>query len=171
VGRNVEIKARVRDRAVVEHRVRAIADGPGRLIEQDDSFFNCASGRLKLRCFSEDRGELIFYRRDDSAGPTQSDFVKSPTDDPASLHEALASAYGVAGVVRKRRTLYMVGQTRVHLDDVEGLGDFLELEVVLRPEQTLADGERVAHTLMALLDVGEDDLVPVAYIDLLESKK
>jgi adenylate cyclase len=167
MGRNVEIKARARDREGLEHRVRQIADGPGELIVQDDSFFNCATGRLKLRRFSEDRAELIFYRRDDGEGPTQSDFIKSPTNEPGSLLDALTAAHGVAGVVRKRRTLYMVDQTRVHLDEVEGLGDFVELEVVLRPEQTLADGERIARELMARLGLSEDDLVPVAYVDLI----
>ena len=167
MGRNVEIKARVGDRRALENRVRQIADGAGELIEQEDHFFNCATGRLKLRCFSGDRGELIFYRRDDGSGPTQSEFIKSPTANPRSLLEALTAAHGVAGVVRKRRTLYMVGQTRVHLDEVEELGEFLELEVVLRPRQTLSDGERVAQELMARLGVSEDELVPVAYVDLL----
>jgi adenylate cyclase len=167
VGRNVEIKARVADRAALEEIVRGIADGPPELIEQDDRFFNCGGGRLKLRFFSPDRGELIFYRREDGTEPTGSEFIKSPTTSPGTLLEALTAAHGVAGVVRKRRTLYMVGQTRVHLDAVEGLGDFLELEVVMRADQSLEEGERIAHELMATLGVSEGDLVAEAYVDLL----
>jgi predicted adenylyl cyclase CyaB len=82
--------------------------------------------------------------------------------------EALATALGATAVVRKQRTLLWVGQTRVHLDEVEGLGSFLELEVVLEADQSVARGTAIAHDLMARLGVDEDDLVPVAYVDLLQ---
>jgi adenylate cyclase class IV len=80
----------------------------------------------------------------------------------------LAAALGVRGEVRKRRELVLVGQTRVHLDVVEGLGTFVELEVVLEAGQSDADGEAVARALLRELGLGEADLLPVAYIDLLE---
>ncbi|PKU28596.1 c-jun-amino-terminal kinase-interacting protein 2 [Limosa lapponica baueri] len=82
----------------------------------------------------------------------------------------LGQALGVLGVVRKERLLYLVGQTRVHLDSVEGLGDFLELEVVLTEEQTVEDGERVAQQLMKELGIEEQDLISGAYLDLLLAK-
>ncbi len=66
---NVEIKARLRDREAVEALVRARADHGPELIVQEDVFFACETGRLKLRRFSDDRGELIFYRRLDTEGP------------------------------------------------------------------------------------------------------
>jgi predicted adenylyl cyclase CyaB len=72
------------------------------------------------------------------------------------------------GVVRKRRLFYRVGNTRVHLDDVEGLGCFLELEVVLNKGQTPEEGESVAKEIMKQLAIRESDLVQEAYIDLLE---
>jgi predicted adenylyl cyclase CyaB len=167
MGRNVEIKARLRDAARVRALAEAIADGPAELIEQHDSFYRCPDGRLKLRRFADGSGELIFYRRDDSAGPRESHFIKSPIPDPKSLAEALGAALGVLGELRKRRTLYLSGQTRIHLDEVEGLGDFLELEVVLEDEQSLEEGSRIARGLMAELGISDEDLVPVAYIDLL----
>jgi predicted adenylyl cyclase CyaB len=71
-------------------------------------------------------------------------------------------------VVRKKRWLYRVGQTRIHLDEVEGLGTFLELEVMLRPDESEGDGRATAATLMARLGIRESDLVPGAYMDLLE---
>jgi predicted adenylyl cyclase CyaB len=168
VGRNVEIKARVGDPAAVRARAAAMADGPAELIFQHDTFFHCPDGRLKLRRFSDGHGELIFYRRDDGSGPKESRYRKSPTADPDSLLETLSAALGVAGIVRKERVLYLAGQTRIHLDEVEGLGHFLELEVVLDDDQTARDGERIAHELMAGLGITGDDLVAVAYIDLLE---
>jgi len=66
--------------------------------------------------------------------------------------------------------LYLVGQTRLHLDEVEGLGQFMELEVVLRPDQTDAEGQAIAADLMIRLGVREDDLLKVAYMDLIEAK-
>lgn len=81
--------------------------------------------------------------------------------------ETLSAALGVIGTVRKHRVLYLSGQTRIHLDDVEGLGDFLELEVVLDDGQSTAEAERIANDLMAQLGITGDDLVAVAYIDLL----
>lgn len=165
--RNVEIKARLRDRAAVEAIVRERADHGPELIVQEDAFFGCDRGRLKLRIFDDGSGELIFYRRLDAAGPTESDFVKLATDRPVSLRELLASALGTTGVVRKRRTLYLVGQTRVHLDEVEGLGDWLELEVVLDSDQSPEVGAVIAEELMAALGVAAEDLEARAYLDLL----
>lgn len=167
---NVEIKARLRDRADVERLVRERADHGPELIVQEDVFFRCEAGRLKLRTFSSDRGEVIFYRRLDTEGPTESEFHKAPTGDPEAMAMVLSAAFGTAGVVRKRRTLYLIGRTRVHLDEVDGLGDWLELEVVLEPGQSADDGVRVAEELMRFFGLREGDLEARAYIDLLTAQ-
>jgi predicted adenylyl cyclase CyaB len=171
--RNVEIKARLAGaRALDELAARAVAlgaEGP-REIVQDDTFFPCASGRLKLRAFATGGGELIFYRRPDASGPKESFYVLAPVDDCDSLRQALTLAYGQAGRVRKRRRLYLAGRTRVHLDEVEGLGAFLELEVVLRDDEATAAGEAEARTLMAALGVTPAQLVEGAYVDLLAAR-
>ncbi len=86
------------------------------------------------------------------------------------MKSALSVALGVRGVVRKTRTLYLVGQTRIHLDEVAGLGDFMELEVVLHPGQTDEEGQAIARDLMTRLGVEEKDLLEGAYMDLLEGK-
>ncbi len=165
--KNVEIKARLRDREGVEILVGARADHGPELIVQEDVFFPCEAGRLKLRTFSDDRGELIFYRRLDIEGPTESEFFKTSTSDPAAMTLAMSAALGTLGVVRKRRTLYLVGQTRVHLDEVEELGDWLELEVVLEDGQSADDGAAVAREFMRAIGVREADLEARAYIDIL----
>lgn len=167
---NVEIKAKLRDRARVEALVRERADHGPEIIVQADVFFPCESGRLKLRAFSDDRGELIFYRRLDTQGPTQSDFFKAPTADPAAMATVMKAALGELGTVRKRRTLYLVGQTRIHLDEVDGLGDWLELEVVLELDQSADDGGRIARELMAALGIKAADLEARAYVDLLMAR-
>ena len=168
MARNVEIKARLP--GSIESllpRARALADGPEVLIEQDDTFFTCARGRLKLRDFGDGTGELIHYERADTEGPKLSDYVRAPTSDPAALREALTRAQGTQGRVRKTRWLLMVGQTRVHLDRVQGLGDFMELEVVLRDGQSAADGEAIAERLMGELGIAREQRVAGAYLDLL----
>jgi adenylate cyclase class IV len=167
MARNIEIKARVEDLARLAARVAAIADEGPTLIMQDDSFFKCAAGRLKLRSFADGTGELIYYRRPDEHGPRESFYIRSPTLAPDSLRESLTLAYGATGRVRKHRTLFMVGRTRVHLDRVEGLGEFLEIEVVLEEDERPESGVREAQQLMASLGIHPSQLVERAYVDLL----
>ena len=167
MSRNIEIKASVADLAAIEARARAVATrGPDDLV-QDDTFFRCAHGRLKLRELGGGRGELIHYVRGDEAGPKVSDYSIAPTAEPAALRETLARAYGILGRVSKRRRVYLVDRTRVHLDRVEGLGAFVELEVVLREAESPQDGHAVAEDLMRRLGIGPERLVSGAYLDLL----
>ena len=168
--RNVEIKARLTDLAALEARAAVLAGHGPVLIYQEDVFFNVPQGRLKLRKFDADRGELIYYERADTLEPKESFYLRSATAEPDALTATLQAALGLRGVVRKQRTLYLVGQTRVHLDQVEGLGAFMELEVVLDEGQTAEDGARVAQELMHRLGIEPDSLITGAYIDLLEAQ-
>jgi adenylate cyclase class IV len=165
--RNVEIKARIDCVEALLPRALALADGAATVIAQDDTFFACAHGRLKLRDFGDGSGELIHYARADAAGPKLSDYVRAPTNDPAALRDALTRAHGVIGRVRKVRHLLMAGATRIHLDRVEGLGDFLELEVVLREGQSAEDGEAIAARLLRELNIDPAQHIAGAYLDLL----
>lgn len=167
MARNVEIKARIGSIATLLPLVARIADQGPFTLTQDDTFFQCPNGRLKLRAFSENSGELIFYQRPDQTGPKTSFYRISPSDAPASLREALTLAYGSIGRVRKQRTLFLVGRTRIHLDQVEGLGDFLELEVVLNDDESEAAGRAVADGLIAALEIRPEQLLASAYLDLL----
>jgi predicted adenylyl cyclase CyaB len=169
--RNVEIKARVLEPSKLLDAVIDIADRGPTVFAQDDTFFACPAGRLKLRTFSEAEGQLIFYRRDDVEGPKLSEFVIAATHEPDALRGLLTLAYGVVGRVRKTRTLFFVGQTRIHLDDVEDLGNFVELEVVLGPDESIEDGRRVADALMGPLGIAPDHLVSTAYVDLIARER
>ena len=166
MARNIEIKARIPSVEAFLGKAAALADSEPSRIVQDDTFFNCPNGRLKLRAFSQGHGELIFYQRPDCAGPKESTYSIVPTQAPDQLRDALSLAYGRAGRVRKTRELFLAGRTRIHLDRVEGLGDFLELEVVLREGEPAEDGVKVARDLLAKLGVAERDLVEGAYVDL-----
>lgn len=167
---NVEIKARITDLELTRQKVERISDSEAELIIQEDIFFLGSQGRLKLRKFSDDRGELIYYERSDQAGPKRSQYFISRTGEPRQLLIVLESAFGIRGIVRKKRWLYMVDNTRIHLDEVDGLGSFLELEVVLSPGQRTEEGQAIAAELMANLGIVERDLVSGAYIDLLEEE-
>jgi predicted adenylyl cyclase CyaB len=165
---NIEIKARVRDFNRLQQTAARLSDTACQTIPQEDTFFNCPEGRLKLRVLGPNQGQLIYYQRMDIKGPKHSDYKIHFTSDPTTLKCILSEAYGIRGVVNKVRYLYMVGQTRVHLDDVSGLGKFMELEVVLQPGQTDAEGHAIAVKLMRDLGISEEELIESAYMDLIE---
>lgn len=170
MARNVEIKARLRDPTAARARATRLSAGPPVLLEQEDTFFFTPDGRLKLRVFPDGHGELIFYRRPDAVGAKTSEYEIHQCADPKPLKNLLAAALGIRGVVRKRRLLYLAGSTRIHLDEVEGLGAFLELEVVLTEGQPARDGERIADEWLEELGVAPSDRIASAYIDLLEAR-
>jgi predicted adenylyl cyclase CyaB len=165
---NIEIKARVCDFESLQASAAQLSDTPCQTISQEDTFFNVPQGRLKLREISPRHGQLIYYQRQDISGPKHSEYQIYETDNPAGLKIILAKAYGIRGVVTKIRYLYMAGQTRIHLDDVKGLGKFIELEVVLQPGQTDSEGQAIAESLMYKLGIEDKDLINSAYMDMIE---
>ena len=167
---NVEIKAHVEDLDALRERVRALAGGDASVLRQEDTFFLVPSGRLKLRVIDGEQGELIYYDRGDEPGPTPSEYLISPVADPEALKSVLTAAFGVRGIVRKTRELFIVGRTRVHLDDVEGLGAYMELEVVLEPQESPERGCAEAQELLEALLIQPGDLADRAYIDLVEAR-
>jgi len=177
---NIEIKARLDDAAAVEARARALCGAPAARLDQVDTFYPCAEGRLKLRTLAGGdgdhaangpHGELIHYLRDDRDGPKRSDYRIARIARPDELRAVLDAACGALLTVRKRRHLYRHGRTRIHLDRVESLGDFLELEVVLEPGENPAAGNAEAQALMAELGIAPEQLVAGAYADLLAAQR
>ena len=166
---NIEIKARVSDFDSLLQRVEELSDTSLQVIRQEDTFFNTEKGRLKLRVLPPDRAQLIYYLRSDQEGPKRSDYHIFETPDPENLKRVLELAYGIRGVVKKTRYLYTVGQTRVHVDDVEGLGQFMELEVVMQAGQSDEQGQAIAEGLMTSLGIEKEDLIEGAYMDMIEA--
>ena len=169
--RNIEIKARIASVEGVLARACEVACNAPELITQDDTFFTVPHGRLKLREFACGSAELIHYHRPDHGDTRASDYVRVPVPEPAALREALARGCGVLGRVRKQRWLLLAGATRIHLDRVEGLGDFMELEVVLAKGQTDADGTALAEALMHALGLGAAERIARSYLDLLAGQR
>jgi len=167
MGRNVEIKARLSGEDELQELARRLSDLPADELRQEDTFFATPAGRLKLRDFGDSSGELILYERANPEGPRLSRYAIARTPDPSVLNGILSAVMPVVGVVRKRRRVFLSGQTRIHLDAVEDLGCFLELEVVLRDGQLEAEGTVIADKLLDSLGIGRSQLVGEAYIDLL----
>lgn len=167
---NIEIKAHARNFEEIRERAEVLSERPAEVILQEDVFFRVEQGRLKLRYLAPDRGQLIYYSRPDLEGPKRSEYHIYETSDPGSLRQLLELAYGMRGSIRKTRHLFLVGQTRIHLDEVEDLGKFVELEVVMAPGQTDAEGQAIAEDLINKLGVERGDLLEGAYIDLLEKR-
>lgn len=168
---NIEIKAALNNRARAEAVAVRLSDKGPETICQEDIFFRCHGARLKLRIFGPARGELIRYERSAVADARSSRYLIARTADPETLKEILTKTLGVTGLVKKTRTLYLIGQTRVHLDEVEGLGSFLELEVVLRNGQSEAEGKAIAQSLMSSFGIDKQQLIAEAYVDLLARQR
>ncbi|KAL1130377.1 hypothetical protein AAG570_013315 [Ranatra chinensis] len=128
--RNIEIKAKLNDQARAIEKCRELARVDGELIHQVDYFFNVEKGRLKLRFMGGQSAELIFYERPNSEGPKLCKYEKCKIEDGKILLNILKNVLGIRGVVKKTRNLYLIGQTRVHIDEVVDLGNYLEFEVL-----------------------------------------
>lgn len=172
MSRNIEIKAQLSYQQY-QSAIDLAEELAGKVAQellQTDTFFNVPDNRLKLREFADSNAELIAYAREDCEDPVASKYFRTTIGQPDQLIDGLALTLGVRGIVKKKRLLFLVGQTRIHLDDVDQLGHFLELEVVLEDQQTDAYGIQIADGLLDRLGVDKGQLVSAAYIDLLEAE-
>jgi homotetrameric cytidine deaminase len=164
--RNVELKARDPDPARSLARARAVGAEDHGELRQRDTYFAAPRGRLKLREQEPGGAELIAYERSDAAEARESRYRIAPVSDGPALRDALAAALGVTVVVDKRRRLLMWEGVRIHLDDVEGLGAFVELEGVAPAGSDLsAEAARVAR-LRAALEIADEAIEAAGYADL-----
>ena len=164
VARNVEVKIRVRDLDALAARAKSLGAEERSVLRQVDTYFR-AEGRLKLREM-EGSAELIAYSRPDVGGLRTSRYTVTPVSDP----EAVKRAHEVIARVAKTRRLLMLGRTRIHLDSVEGLGEFLELEVVLREDEDERIGGREAEDLLRGLGVERAERIAGSYVDAVTSR-
>jgi homotetrameric cytidine deaminase len=168
---NVELKARDPDPARSLERALALGAEDKGEMRQRDTYFGGARGRMKLREQETGEGplwdELIVYSRADATDPSTSTYLRVPVADAAALHEALDSAYGTLVTVTKRRRVLLWEGVRIHLDDVEGLGNYLELEAVAEPGSDLAIEHHKVQRLRTELEMKDENLVATSYSDLM----
>lgn len=165
-GRNIELKARLADPAAARRALADVATARLRVERQVDTYFHVPHGRLKLREIDDRLAQLIWYRRADQAAPRASDYLIVPLAAAEPLKQALARSLGIRAQVDKRREIFLVDNVRVHLDEVAGLGSFVEFEAVLGPQSSDAEGAAQVARLSSLLRVAEADLVDRSYGDL-----
>jgi predicted adenylyl cyclase CyaB len=169
--KNIEIKAKIVSLDKILSIVEEISDSIPELLVQEDTFFNSPKGRLKIRIFEDTTGELIYYKRLNVCGPKRSRYQIFQLADPNPAKRWFSEMFGIKGVVRKRRTLYKIGNTRIHLDRVDSLGDFIELEVVFGDNDTIETGKDIVDNLMRKLNIYSKNLISGAYIDLIASQQ
>lgn len=165
----MELKARYEDPG----KARAILAGSEFVgaFRQTDTYFSLGDRRLKLREFEgsgQTAAQLIYYERPDTAEVKESEVLLYEVSEPEALTDILTRVLGVQVVVRKRREIYRHQGVQVHLDEVDGLGRYVEFELAVEdtPEGVEAGRARL-DVLQGLLDVPEEDLVASSYSDLL----
>jgi predicted adenylyl cyclase CyaB len=167
--RNIELKARLRDRAHALQVCTSIGATPEGDIHQIDTYFRVPSGRLKLREATPGRCELVYYQRPDVAGPKGCDYTLEPAQP--SIKALLREALEQQAVVDKVRTLYLWQNVRIHLDQVRDLGEFIEFEAVLDDDTGDADGFAKLEMLMAAFGLQEADHETGSYLELVSGAR
>ena len=163
--RNLEIKARYENLSQVKKIAEKIGARHITVLHQIDTYFVVPKGRLKLREIEGEPAELIYYEREESANHRNSDFQIYKCDDSAILKDLLTNCFGARASVEKKRTLYIYNDTRVHLDEVVGLGTFIEFEVPVKDSPE--DAEKTLEFLLVSFGIKNPDFIKCSYIDMM----
>lgn len=169
---NIEIKAKCFHPEKVEAFLLSKGARFVGLDNQKDTYFNVPNGRLKLRQGNIEK-TLIYYERPDQEGPKQSDFSLSNISDGAATEQVLTKALGVKVVVEKHRKIFFIDNVKFHLDEVPGLGSFVEIEAGNRndPSKTIDDLRAQCNYYMQAFEVADKDLIHHSYSDMLLAQK
>lgn len=165
---NVEIKARCSNPESVRVKLRGKNARFAGMDHQIDTYFRVAPGRLKLRQGNIENA-LIAYRRPDQQGPKTSDVTLAPVANSEELRSVLEQALGVLVTVDKQREIYYIGNVKFHVDEVQGLGSFVEIEACGQAGEE-AKLRVQCREYMELFGIKEEDLVEKSYSDLLMKK-
>jgi adenylate cyclase class 2 len=166
---NIELKAILPDWAAAQQVAERLATQHLGTQRQVDTYFNAAHGRLKLRKIDGRSAQLIWYQRADAAGPKPSNYLIVPVVHSEALHAALAGAWGIDAVVAKSRTVYLYHTVRIHLDRVDGLGDFLEFEAVIGPECDLPRATQLVEQLTQAFHIDPANCLAGSYREMLRA--
>ena len=165
--KNVEIKAKISNSDKIRSVLKGLnADFKG-LDHQIDTYFRVPDGRLKLR-EGNIENNLIFYHRNNEKGPKESNYHLYKTEPDSPLKAILVSCLGIWKVVDKYREIYFIENVKFHIDRVEGLGDFFEIEAIDRTGSTSSESlEEQCRHYLELCGVGVDELMEGSYSDLI----
>jgi adenylate cyclase, class 2 len=165
-ARNIELKARYADLDRAEQIALGLGARPAGTLIQTDTYFHVPQGRLKLRETEPAHAELIWYDRPDQAEPRPSDYTIIPLADSEPLRTVLAGALGISARVHKRRRLLLWQNVRIHLDEVTGLGTFLEFEAVLSQAEPAPSSQNRLNHLAEAFQIAPSDRVAGSYSDM-----
>jgi adenylate cyclase class 2 len=164
--RNIELKARLPDLDAARTVAQALATEPLGRQHQVDTYFRSRRGRLKLREIDGSSAQLVWYARPDEPGPKPSDYLLVPVAHLEALKAALEAALGIECVVDKRREIYLYESVRIHLDEVSGLGAFLEFEAVVGPNVDDAAAYGQLEHLTEQFSLAREDFLSESYADM-----
>lgn len=161
--RNLEFKCRIVNVAKACEYAQIAGAKPRGILVQEDTYFVVPHGRMKLRQFDNGAGELIVYHRPAESGERWSTYRKIDVTGCPGLKEALSDSLGIACVVNKRRHLFLTPDARIHVDEVEGLGTFVEFEVT---NEDVPVAERIMMGLREVFGLAEGDGIAGSYADM-----
>ncbi len=164
---NIEIKAKSNNQDAIREILKSKnADFKG-IDHQIDTYFKVNNGRLKLR-EGKIENHLIYYQRENKEGPKQSDVILFRADSKSSLKEILTNALGILVVINKKREIYFIDNVKFHIDIVENLGRFVEIEAI--NNDGLIGKKKLFKQCQFFLDlfkIPQKDLISISYSDLL----
>lgn len=166
--KNIEIKATYPDLRKAEKICKEIGCSFEGMLLQTDTYFHSPTGRLKLREIDGSTSQLIFYERPDQTAAKISKYEICLVENPQKLKEILHLSLGVWKVVKKQRLLFLFDEVRIHLDTVEQLGCFVELEGVVTDATFETQTQQKVAWLTKVLGVTAESLIPSSYSDLLK---
>jgi adenylate cyclase, class 2 len=167
---NVEIKAKCGNTSFIRNYLLSDSAEYKGTDEQTDTYFNVANGRLKLR-EGNIENNLIFYERTNQAGPKNSHFNLIKVEDATGLKDVLTKSVGIKVIVKKRREIYYINNVKFHLDEVPGLGSFIEIEAGnMLADLTQEQLKEQCDFYMREFGIKDADLIDVSYSDMLLEK-
>ena len=170
MSRNIEIKAKIEDYQQTKKIFARITQNKPVKLNQRDIFYNLKSYRLKMRTINNDSHEWIFYSRPNSADMKLSKYKRFNIKHPKLVDKILSVSLGRTGEVKKVRQLFLKDNIRFHLDRVENLGDFIELEYVIPEKESIQTAKKNVKLITEQLNIKKKDYIDVAYMDLINRK-
>jgi predicted adenylyl cyclase CyaB len=166
---NIEIKARCDDPGFVRKYLNSKQAEFKGIDNQVDTYFNVADGRLKLR-EGNIENSLIYYERKDDHGAKESNFQLVSIPDAKTLKEILSKTLGIKIIVEKKREIYFIENVKFHIDEIAGLGSFVEIEASdLYRDISKSELQRQCYFYLRELKIKNESLIPVSYSDMLLS--
>jgi predicted adenylyl cyclase CyaB len=167
--KNLELKSKYPDVKKLRRLILELGAEYQKTMRQIDTYFVVQKGRLKLREIVGETAQLVYYERADEKSSRYSNYSVVEIIDASGFKKTMTDALGVKAVVDKRRELWMYADTRIHLDDVKSLGNFVELETVII-NQTDVEAQNEHNFVKQALGIDDAQIVPVSYSDLILAK-